>query len=553
MAVKEIIFNPAQLRSVVLAPKHEIQLWGRGTGKSNITAWKVQRIVKQMPRSSSVITGKTYTQILQRTLPPMISFMERLGYVRNKSYFIGDRPPASWELPAEAPIKDLSRYLIFGTPKGAVGFHLASQDREGLSRGLNTDFEITDESLTINIDQYNKEVHATNRGSLDKFGHIPFHHGSHHCSSMPYTAEGKWLIDAGNYYMEERNIRLFEVWNRIVRMQIELLEITDPAEFKSHWNEINRVKQTISPFISKDGVLFSLANAFDNIQNVGLSYIKEQYRSLPRLTFLIEIMNMFMDKVDDAYYQFESSKHFYYDSYNYSHIDSLDYNFAKLGSPSSQFDADCDAYSPILVVTDLGANISVLLSCQVNSLVDEGIETFNFLKEFYVKPETGKVMIDELVDSFCQYYKYHHNRTVILFKDKYGDEGRANSSDTYNDQIIKRFIVNGWNVSIVDYPGKEPPHHEKYLLWANILKENSKGLPKVRINGNNCKSFIIALNNTRVVEKDNKFTKDKSSEHKNSRVPQEEATHSTDAADKIMWIYVNYYKNRNESFIPARI
>jgi len=105
----------------------------------------------------------------------------------------------------------------------------------------------------------------------------------------------------------------------------------------------------------------------------------------------------------------------------------------------------------------------------------------------------------------------------------------------------------------VDYPGKEPPHHEKYLLWANILKENSKGLPKVRINGNNCKSFIIALNNTRVIEKDNKFTKDKSSEHKNSRVPQEEATHSTDAADKIIWIYVNYYKNRNDSFIAARI
>lgn len=553
MGAKEILFNPAQLKSVIIAPKHEVQVWGRGTGKSNILAWKVQRNIKHMPRSSSVITGKTYTQLLQRTLPPTISFLERLGYVRGKSYFLGERPPSSWKLPYEAPVKDFSRYLTFGTPLGSVGFHLASQDREGMSRGLNTDFEITDESLTIIKDRYDKEIHATNRGSLDKFGHVSFHHGSHHCTSMPYTADGKWILDSAKYYEEEAGVRLFDVWNRVVKMQIELLDISNPTDFKSQWNEIIRVRKQISPFISKDGVLFTLANAFDNIDNVGLSYIKEQQRTLPPLTFMIEIMNMVMDKVEDAYYHFDNEKHYYYDSYNYSFIDSLDYNFAKLGSPSSKFDADCDPFAPIYVVSDLGANISFLLACQPNSLVNHDTETFNFINEFYVMPETGKVMIDELVDKFCHYYREHFDKTIYFFKDKYGDEGRANSSKTYNHQMIDKFIKNDWNVIVVDYPGKEPPHHEKYLLWSNVLKENNKNLPKIRINGNNCKSLIIASSNTRVIEKDGKFTKDKSSEHKRSSVAPHLATHSTDAADKIVWIYINYFKNRNGSFVDARI
>lgn len=553
MGAKSIAFNKAQLPSVILAPKHEVSIHGRGTGKTNIQGWKVQRIIKQMPRSSSVITGKTYTQLLQRTLPPMISFLERLGYVRNKSFFIGQKPPESWKLPYEAPVKSFDRYITFGTPKGAVGFHLASQDREGMSRGLNTDFEMTDESLTIIKDRYDREIHATNRGNLDKFGHIPFHHGTHHASSMPFTADGKWLLESAKYYEEEAGIRIFEIWNRVVKMQLELLSIDNPSEWKNQWNEIARVRKQIAPFISKDGVLFTLANAFDNIENVGLSYIKEQQRTMPPLTFMIEIMNMVIDKVEDAYYQYDNEKHFYYSSYNYTFIDSLDYNFSKLGSPDSRFDSDCDSYSPLMVVADLGANISLLLACQCNELVEEGIETFNFLKEFYVVPETGKVMIDELVDNFCNYYRLHHDRTILFFKDKYGDEGRANSSKTYNNQMIDRFIKNDWNVIVIDYPGKEPPHHEKYLLWSNILKENSKNLPIVRVNGNNCKSFIIASCNTKVIEKDGRFTKDKSSEHKNSSIPAHEATHSTDAADKIIWIYVNHYKKQNSSFIPARI
>lgn len=547
MANKDLIINQPQLTSVLFNPKHEVQVWGRGTGKSNITGWKVNKIVKNMPRSSSVITGQTYTQLLTRTLPPLISFLERIGYYRDVNFFIGHKPPKKWNWlpPYEAPIK-YDHYMVFGTKQGSVGFHMASQDRAGSGRGLNTDFEITDESLLINKERYDNEISATNRGNLTHFAHLPYHHGSHHTTSMPYTASAQWLLHAGNYYEEEAGIRIFDIWNRIVNMQLDLIQIEDPGEFKNQWNEIVRVKKQIKPFVSKDGTLFTLSNAFDNLQNLGFSYIKDRFNKMTRLTFLIEIMNYILDKVEDCYYNINHELQVYYDSYNYSYIDTLDYDFKKLGSPDSRFDEDCDPDNPLEMVVDWGSNISFMLICQRHR------ETFNFIKEFFVKPETGHVMIDDIVDEFTKYYQYHHDRTVMFVRDKYGDEKQANSDRTYNDQAIDRLISKGWRVILVEYPGKEPPHHQKYLLWGNILKENNPVFPKVRFNGNNCKNYLIAMNNTNVVEKDGKFKKDKSSEDKKSGVLPEEATHSTDAGDKIIWVNFHGCQKQKVDSIPVR-
>jgi len=554
MANKSLRFNKAQLASVLLNPKHEVQVWGRGTGKSNEHAWKVDRIIKSMPRSNSVITGKTYTQLLTRTLPPMISFLERMGYVRNKDFFIGKKPPKSWAWrePYEAPLS-YEHYMIFGNPNGSVGFHLTSQDRTGSGRGYNTDFELTDEALTLDIDRYNKEIHATNRGNLDRFGKLSWHHGTHHSTSMPYSNDGKWLLDAGNYYEQESGIRYKELWNRVVKMQLDLLEIDKPSEFAAHWNEIQRIRRRMTPFVSKDGMLFTLANAFDNIENVGFSYIKEQYRTTPRLTFLIEIMNMIIDKVEDCYYAIDTEKHVYYDSYNYNFIDKLDYDFKKLGSPHSQFDKDVDPNQPLKMVQDWGAAISWLIIGQDNHLVDpEKRLTKNYLKEFYARPQTGHVMIDDVVDEFCKYYRYHNDKTVIYYKDKYGDARQANSATTYNQQAIDRLRAKGWFVILKEEKSQEPPHHDKYLLWTNVFKENNDKFAKVRINGNNCKFLLIAMQNTKVVEKNGKFQKDKSSEHTKSKTPVEEATHSTDAADKLLWVD-NKATNNTGDFISTRI
>ncbi len=331
-------------------------------------------------------------------------------------------------------------------------------------------------------------------------------------------------------------------------MQLDLLEITNPDEFSSQWNEISRIRRMMLPFVSKDNRLFMFGNALDNLTNVGLNYIKEARANMTYLSFLVEIMNMIMDKVEDCYYQLQEEIQIYHNSYDYSYVDSLEYEFKIVANKTSLCDLDCNKNMPLSMVFDWGGRISCML------ILQEGMNgRDNFINEFFVKPQIGMVMIDEIIDKFCDYYRLNNDRTIYFYRDRYGDHRHANNSKSYNEQAISRLMLNNWTVIPLLHPGQEPPQHEKYLLWSNILKENNPKFPKIGINGNKCKNLILSMSNTRVVEKDGKFQKDKNSE-RSTTIPQEEATHFGDAADKIIWTkYHDTLQSFSSTFIPFNI
>ena len=60
------------------------------------------------------------------------------------------------------------------------------------------------------------------------------------------------------------------------------------------------------------------------------------------------------------------------------------------------------------------------------------------------------------------------------------------------------------------------------------------------------------MNNTRVIDKDGKFTKDKSSE-RSDRILPEEATHFGDAVDKRIWTKYGDRLLKRSSFIDIRM
>jgi hypothetical protein len=60
------------------------------------------------------------------------------------------------------------------------------------------------------------------------------------------------------------------------------------------------------------------------------------------------------------------------------------------------------------------------------------------------------------------------------------------------------------------------------------------------------------MNNTRVIDKDGKFAKDKSSERSNSILP-EEATHFGDAVDKRIWTKYGERLTKMSTFVAPRL
>lgn len=564
--ITEIVnLNNPQLISVLNNARSEVDIHGRGTGKSYIIGWEINNIIRNMPRSVSSITGRTFGQILTRTLPSSFKFLERIGYIKDKDYVIGRRPPEHWH----SPIEKITKFDNFISFSNGTGFLMQSQERVGSARGPNIDREIVDEALTLIKDRYDQEVSPSNRGNEDHFGKLTRkpvvqHHGFRYVSSMPYSYDQKWLLEYGKYYEEEAGIPIFDIWNRIVKLQLQLLEFHKEGNvklFRDIWNETVRLKKQITPFVSKNGVLFTLANAFDNIQNLGFSYIVREYEKQSTITFLIEILNWIVDKVEDCYYNIDPSRHLYYDASNDSFLrdyaENNNWDLKELSSPDSRMDLDCDTSRPIEITPDWGAKISLFSIGQEHNFnfVTKVIEPVDcVINEFFVRPEkTSGVMIDELVDKFCAYYMHHFKKQVIYFRDRYGDSRQPNASNskTYNQQAVERLEKNGWDVIQRVHRGQEPPQHDKYLLWVNILKGSDPKFPRVIFNAKNCKYTLISMNNTKLIEVGNKYDKDKRSEQKKTVLP-EEATHFGDAVDKRIWSKYSSSLYRTSTFINPR-
>jgi hypothetical protein len=567
MITEPVNLNHPQLLSVLNIAPNEVNIEGRGTGKSYKIGWEINQIVRTMPRSVSAITGRTFGQIYTRTLPSSLKFLESIGYEKDRDYKIGVKPPRQWLSPYET-ITKFDNFISFSN---GTGFLLLSQEREGSARGPNIDREIVDEALTLNKERYDQEVSPANRGNEDHFGKlssnpVPQHHGFRYVSSMPYSQDQRWLLDYGKYYQEEAGILLFEIWNRIVKMQLQLIEAKiqeDTVLFKNIWNEIIRLKKQIRPFVSKNGVLFLLANAFDNIQNLGFSYILREYEKQSMLTFMVEILNWVIDKVEDCYYQLDPQKHVYYDACDDDFIRDLavgsNWDTSTMEPTNCRFDLDCDPSRPLEVAPDWGSKINLFSVGQERNFnfVTKMVEPVDcFINEFYNKPqEVNKVMITDLVDQFCNYYENHPTKKVIYYRDKYGDNRQPNvkNSLSFNNQAIERFQSRGWSVESRSHRGMEPPQHDKYLLWMNILKAGDPRFPKVIFNGKNCRYTLISMNNTKVIDRNGKFDKDKNSERSNKILP-EEATHFSDAADKRIWTkYGKTLYSHSSTFVDPRL
>lgn len=565
---ENISLNSFQISAQLFKAKLKYLIAGRATGKSFINGAEVDENVRSMPRGITTVTQDTIGQALTKTLPSTFKYLELLGYKkydpRTKSgdYVVCVKPPAHFYEPFERVMSH--EHMI--TFSNGHALYLLSQ-MSG-ARGPNADYNITDEALTIDKIKFDQEAAATNRGNEEIFGFkskkpIYKHHGSTFTSSMGYLPEHKWLTEPAKYYEDEAGIRIFEIWNKIVNLQLQLIKAKlnhDEIQAIELWKETIRLKRQITPFVSKDGILFMLSNAFDNIHNIGFSYITKMFQVMDLVTFMIEILNFYIDKVTDCYYSIDD-RHVYYKADNDDYIrgmaDDNNFDWDALQKRNSLYDADCDPNKPLEVTPDWGSKIS-LIEVSQDSMYDfvTGLITpcDNNINEFFVKPDDNPdTMINSLIDKFCDYYRFHKKKVVVYTVDTYGDIVLASSKKTYNQHAIARFERNKWKVIVRKHPGKEPPHNEKYLLWRYILNETDPKFPRKRFNGTRCKYTLISMNNTSVIQKTNgRFEKNKKSEAQSSVLP-EEATHFGDAVDKRIWTKYGTQLRKQSTFVSPRL
>ena len=549
--------NRMQMADRLLSPKHLVMVCGRATGKSWGYGEKADRIARRMPGAVIGLITKTYGMAYTGTLQSALQALDSLGYVRGGNYVVNKRPPEGW--PESLAKSERTEHTVsFSNGTRIIMF---SQAQKGSVRGTNLDFIMADEAMELDEEQYKKEAVPANRGNMQHFGrrgHHPchLHHGTHLTTSMPWTRSGRWILKEADYYMEEFGCDIFRIWNRVVSVQQQLLDCTTPKQFAECWNEAELIRAQMPPRVSRSGTLFLLSNAFDNIQFLGLNYIRQMRDSLTRTEFEIEVLNRYADTVADCFYALNAERQMYTCETGAAAMELA----ARMGySPesalmlrSSVLDPDCDPTLPLEICPDWGSAISLLVVCQTRrnecdfstgkalplASPDSGAEYLYQINEFFRKPEQGdNSVIGKLLDDFCAYYARHATRHVIYYRDRYGDHRNPNvaSSKSYNEQAIETLKARGWRVTERGHKGMEPPQNEKYLLWADILAENGKCPVRFRINSARCRYTVISMNNAPVKESHGRFEKDKSSERTGSGTPPEEATHFSDAVDKLVW------------------
>lgn len=525
-----------QRQFLIEKPKTAITNWGRATGKTFLLGLWISQLIKDFPTCTFLIVGASYKSLKDVTLPTVISALKNVGFYDGYNYLFGRKPKNSlgWLDTREAPL-DYSNVFVF--PNGTM-FQLVSLDKNASSfRGRNVDGILVDEALLLDKTRFDDEVSPTNRGNL-KFSNIPYHHGVWYFTSMPVNSEAYWITEASEYYNKnEYNYR--SLMDQIADEQLNLIRIIKKHKSKndviSKQRQINSLKNNIKHY-AQNGLYYSESNCFDNILNIGVKYIINEYDRIEDLTkFEREILNKYIRQIGNTFYPLlNRSSHCYYPSCNSDEF-NINVNYSCLD------DSDYFAELPIHLGMDFGSKINTLCVAQYQ----RSENVIRFINDFHV---FSPYILDDALAKFCSYYKDAVNRTVYFHYDKSGNVHQANSKLTYAESARNFLKKHKFNAILSSKGQNNPEHNKKFFLWSKILDNKNSRYPNAFFNRITCKDLITSME-LAPSKKSGIFQliqKDKSSENKVQ--DQSKATHKSDSADFVVWdLFENLISNINST------
>ena len=455
---------------------HKMFIGGRGVGKTTIIAEEIIKYYSNMPRGKISLNGLTYFHIRTKSLPPIIDHLERRGLYRGVHYYIGHKAPKKfqWDEPFQPPL-DYTNCIHF-----INGFvvEFNSFDRPEMARSGSYDAMIFDECTKLKKSAIESDVMPANRGNMDRFGHLYFHHGTLFLGSMPLTPEGEWVF--------------------------EYEALAEQFPFRYAYME---------------------ASAMANVKILGQMYFRDLKRALPKVVYDLEVLNIRRKQNVSGFYPLLSaSLHTYTDSFNYEFIDTMGYDFNAKPPSDCRCDADCLAHEPLYVSFDFGTTQNCIIVSQWHKTSGE----FPVIKNFFVENETLSV----LVEHFIAYYASKASKTLYLYGGSDGTRRNdAASRSSYFDDVREQLTRAGWDVYL-RAELYEASHMDKYQFWHKLLCGDYPLLPKFRINMNNAMETFVSMDNAPILPQE--FKKDKSSERKKDQ-PRWKATDLSDAVDNLYY------------------
>jgi hypothetical protein len=381
-----------------------------------------------------------------------------------------------------------------------------------------------DEAKFLKFQKLKEETFPANGGFKGHFGNNPWHHGMLIISDMPTTKDGSWFLT----YKEKQDPELIETIHSLIyeRWEVKQRMKLDPKPY--HATYLRELDIALAKLRSV-AVYYREWSSIENLLLLGERYIKQMKRDLPPLVFQTSILCKKLKNQRDNFYSALQEGIHYYDAFDNSYLDSLDYNYQDKHNNCLQ-DGDVDKDRPICIAFDYNANINWLVAGQRS-----GIKMLT-LKSFYVKYERK---IRELVQDFCTYYKHHNNRTVIYYYDNTAlGTNYAVGDDDFAAVICAEFERLGWSVERI-HLGNPVPHRDKHRMIHQALKGQKYLMPM--FNKSNNEALLLALENTGVRISTRGLQKDKSGE-KLGESEEDLLEHRTDGTDAWDTLFIGMNK-----------
>lgn len=535
MVEKKLHYNYAQLRSMMVAAPEEWLVAGRGTGKTEgvLADKSANRYMGTMPRSAGVNVGATFAQLLTRTLPSLFYGWEKLGYKRGVHFLVGEKPTQKWikqwrwDGPFRRP-EDFSRVISWYN--GAVML-LSSQDRPGNANGTSIDWIIGDEAKLLNRDKLVGELFPANRGVVHEWRNNPYHHGKTFTTDMPVGTGGRWILDKELEMDKGRVAELLKLKKMVYTLQSEMANAGKilRKQYQKYIDAIEadiaeiRLGKLIDPATGEREpalLYYHEASTLDNIHALGFNYIKQQLRDSTIFEFETQILNIRPTKLEDGFYpDLDEEKHGYF-SYNYSFIDSLGYDLARLQEEDCRRDNDLVYEEPLHIAMDYNRRLFPL---EVVQVIGNEIRTIKSMDVEY--PLKSR----DVLDLFDKYYRFKKPKNNIVY---YWYDHTAMSEQDYTpvaNSVIDHLTSKGWIV-VPMYIKHGLTHEARYRMWGNLLKENGHYDKVFRMNRENCKYLFLSMFQAGAEKRKDGFGKDKKTE-KDPKFPARESTHHSEALD----------------------
>ncbi len=543
--VESVHYNLPQLFFAAAMCRRNFLLWGRRTGKSNGALADFSLCnVHAMPRSNGFAVGTTYTQLLSRTLPPLIAGWERLGYKENVHFWIRKYAPEKLNLPKAYSHPISAEHYIHWF--NGTGIYLVSQDRPGTINGVATQWGFGDEAKFLDKEKLDEEVLLTLSGGYDKWGDLWNYLSTAFSSDMPTNASARWLIDAKNDFDPEAVSLLVAMAYEIQLLEDKLLgDYTELTKGKIQ-QEINRLHRGMNE-LKKNVICYSEASTIDNIHALGLDVIKNFFRQLDPLTFLTSVLNEFQAMIENCFYASLNPHHHGYVKENYNYIDSLIEDIHQFPERDCRWDDDLLKHQPLYIACDYNNAINSVVTGQLHDYVHERC----FVSSMYVK---NPDLLTDLVLKWSKYYEFHQCKEVFYVYDQTAIGGKADTDISYADMWMSGLRDAGWSVIPV-YIGEAPRHRARHYLFNQVAREKDPRLPAFRYNRENCKSWQVSCERAGIVQTGHDkrdFRKDKRSE-RSMLVPAEESTHLSEAGDILFWYMFNDYIKDDVDFMDTVI